>query len=244
VNNAPSTTGPVGSAGSVGPAGPAGGRAISVVIADDQRLVRAGFRVILAGEPDISVVGEAADGLEAIELARSLAPAVVLMDIRMPNLDGLAAARQILASGDSRVLILTTFDADEYVYETLKMGASGFLLKDAPPDQLIAAVRSAAAGDALIDPAVTRRLIGRFAYAIRPVTLQPPALQVLTARELDVLRLVARGLANAEIAGELVVEESTVKTHISRILMKLGLRDRVQAVVIAYESGFVKPDDT
>ena len=217
--------------------------AISVVIADDQRLVRAGFRVILAGEPGIRVVGEAADGLEAVELARTLAPAVVLMDVRMPNLDGLAAARQILGSCDSRVLILTTFDADEYVYETLKMGASGFLLKDAPPDQLIAAVRCAAAGDALIDPSITRRLIGRFASAVRPATLQPAQLQVLTSRELDVLRLVARGLTNAEIAGELVVEESTIKTHISRILMKLGLRDRVQAVVIAYESGFIKPED-
>jgi DNA-binding NarL/FixJ family response regulator len=218
-------------------------RAISVVIADDQRLVRAGFRVILAGEPDIRVVGEAADGLEAIELARTLVPAVVLMDIRMPSMDGLAAASQIIGSCASRVLILTTFDADEYVYETLKIGASGFLLKDAPPDQLIAAVRCAAAGDALIDPSITRRLIGRFAHAVRPPTLQPPRLKVLTSRELDVLRLVARGLANSEIAAELVVEESTIKTHISRILFKLGLRDRVQAVVIAYESGFVVPED-
>lgn len=221
----------------------AAGRVISVVIADDQRLVRAGFRVILAGEPGISVVGEAADGLEAIELARTLAPEVVLMDIRMPNMDGLAAARRILASCDSRVLILTTFDADEYVYEALKMGASGFLLKDAPPDQLIAAVRCIAAGDALIDPSITKRLIGRFAHAVRPRALQPAQLKDLTFRELDVLRLVARGLANAEIAAELVVEESTIKTHVSRILMKLGLRDRVQAVVIAYESGFVVPDE-
>ncbi len=219
-------------------------RVISVVIADDQRLVRAGFRVILAGEPDIRVVGEAADGLEAIDLARTLAPAVVLMDIRMPNMDGLAAARRILGSCDSRVLILTTFDADEYVYEALKMGASGFLLKDAPPDQLIAAVRCIAAGDALIDPSITRRLIGRFAHAVRPPALQPAQLKDLTSRELDVLRLVARGLANAEIANELVVEESTVKTHVSRILMKLALRDRIQAVVIAYESGFVVPDDS
>jgi DNA-binding NarL/FixJ family response regulator len=221
---------------------PYGAGPISVVIADDQRLVRAGFRVILAGEPAITVVGEAADGLEAVDLTRSLAPAVVLMDIRMPHLDGLAAARQILASSRSRVLILTTFDADEYVYEALKMGASGFLLKDAPPDQLIAAVRCIAAGDALIDPSITRRLIGRFAHAVRPPSRQPAQLKDLTLRELDVLRLVARGLANAEIARELVVEESTVKTHVSRILLKLGLRDRVQAVVIAYESGFVTPE--
>jgi DNA-binding NarL/FixJ family response regulator len=217
--------------------------AISVVIADDQRLVRAGFRVILAGEPDISVVGEASDGVEAVELARTLRPAVVLMDVWMPHLDGLAAAGQILRSGDSRVLVLTTFDADEYIYEALRMGASGFLLKDAPPDQLIGAVRCIAAGDALIDPSITRRLIGRFARAVRPPERQPTRLKDLTQRELDVLMLVARGLTNAEIAAELVVEESTVKTHVSRILMKLGLRDRVQAVVVAYESGLVVPDD-
>jgi DNA-binding NarL/FixJ family response regulator len=216
---------------------------ISVLIADDQRLVRAGFRVILAAEPDIAVVGEAADGLEAIAQVQALAPDVVLMDIRMPNMDGLAAAKQVVASSDSRVLILTTFDADEYVYEALRLGASGFLLKDAPPDQLIGAVRSVAAGNALIDPAITRRLIGRFAHAVRPQALQPAQLKDLTSRELDVLRLVARGLTNSEIADELVVEESTVKTHVSRILLKLGLRDRVQAVVIAYESGFVIPDD-
>jgi DNA-binding NarL/FixJ family response regulator len=215
---------------------------ITVVVADDQRLVRAGFRVILSAEPDIEVVGEASDGLEAIAQVRALAPAVVLMDIRMPNMDGLTAAARIMSASQSRVLVLTTFDADEYVYETLKLGASGFLLKDAPPDQLLAAVRCAASGDAMIDPSITRRLIGKFARAARPDSLVPARLHDLTARELDVLRLLAKGLTNAEIADQLVVEESTIKTHVSRILTKLGLRDRVQAVVLAYESGFTVPD--
>jgi DNA-binding NarL/FixJ family response regulator len=204
---------------------------------------RRGFRVILEAEPDLRVVAEAGDGREAVQLARWHTPAVALLDIRMPVLDGLRAAREILAlSPGTRVLILTTFDADEYVYEALRGGASGFLLKDAPADQLITAVRSLAAGDALIDPAITRRLISRFALAARGPVGLPEELRQLTARELEVLRLVARGLSNLEIARELVVEENTVKTHVSRILMKLGLRDRVQAVVLAYELGFVTPE--
>jgi len=216
---------------------------ISVLIADDQQMVRRGFRVILETEQGISVVAEAGDGREAVELARRHLPAVALLDIRMPILDGLRAARQVIAvSPGTRVLILTTFDADEYVYEALRGGASGFLLKDAPADQLVTAVRSLAAGDALIDPAITRRLISRFALAARGPAGLPDELRQLTARELEVLRLVARGLSNLEIARELVVEENTVKTHVSRILMKLGLRDRVQAVVLAYELGFVTPE--
>jgi DNA-binding NarL/FixJ family response regulator len=218
-------------------------RPITVVIADDQRMVRRGLAVMLESEPDIAVAAEAGDGQEAIALVRKHLPTVALLDIRMPVMDGLEAARQVLSLAPAtRVLILTTFDADEYVYEALRAGVSGFLLKDAPADQLITAVRSLAAGDALIDPVITRRLISRFALAARPRTALPGALGTLTARELDVLRLVARGLSNAEIARELVVEESTVKTHISRILIKLNLRDRVQAVVLAYETGFVTPD--
>jgi DNA-binding NarL/FixJ family response regulator len=216
---------------------------ITVVIADDQRMVRSGLRVILDTEPGITVVAEAGDGAEAVELVRRHRPAVALLDIRMPVLDGLRAARKVLAvSPQTRVLILTTFDADEYVYEALRAGASGFLLKDAPADQLITAVRSLAAGDALIDPVITRRLISRFTLAAQGPVELPQELRELTARELEVLRLVARGLSNAEIAKELVVEENTVKTHVSRILMKLGLRDRVQAVVLAYELAFVVPE--
>ena len=219
------------------------GQPVTVLIADDQRMVRRGFRVILEAEPGITVVAEAGDGREAVELARRHVPAVALLDIRMPVMDGLQAARRVLALGTpTRVLILTTFDADEYVYEALRAGASGFLLKDAPADQLVTAVRSLAAGDALIDPVITRRLISRFALAARPADGLPDELRQLTARELEVLRLVARGLSNIEIARELVVEENTVKTHVSRILAKLSLRDRVQAVVLAYESGFVTPD--
>ena len=212
-----------------------------VVIADDQRLVRTGFRVIL-GADGIDVVGEAADGVEAVELAVSLLPDVVLMDVRMPKLDGLQATRLVMARTSCRVLILTTFDSDEYVYEALRSGASGFLLKDAPAEQLLAAVRCVAAGDALIDPSVTRRLIGRFTRSLQPAVGVPDQLKQLTARELDVLRLLAAGLSNQEIAAELVVEDSTVKTHVGRVLTKLGLRDRVQAVVLAYESGFVVPE--
>ena len=218
-------------------------RPITVLIADDQQMVRRGFRVILETEPGITVVAEAGDGREAVELARRHAPVLALLDIRMPVMDGLQAARNILSlSLRTRVLILTTFDADEYVYEALRAGASGFLLKDAPADQLITAVRSIAAGDALIDPVITRRLIARFALAARGPAGLPGELSQLTARELEVLRLLARGLSNIEIARELVVEENTVKTHVSRMLAKLSLRDRVQAVVLAYELGFVTPE--
>ncbi len=215
---------------------------IKVLVVDDQQLIRAGLALIVNGEPDMTVVGEAHDGLEALDLARKRAPDVVLLDIRMPGMDGLSASRRILAETDSRVLLLTTFDADEYVFEGLRAGASGFLLKDTPPEQLCWAVRNVAAGNALIDPAVTRRLILRFAAAARLTGTTPDELEELTARELDVLRLIARGRSNAEIAGELVVEESTVKSHVGRILTKLELRDRVQAVVLAYECGLVTPD--
>jgi DNA-binding NarL/FixJ family response regulator len=215
---------------------------ISVLVVDDQRLVRAGFRVILDLEHDITVVGEAGDGHEAITLTARLRPAVVLMDVRMPGMDGLTAARAIVAGTASRVLMLTTFDSDEYVYTALRAGASGFLLKDTPSQHLVTAVRSVAAGDALIDPAITRRLIQQFVRAVRPSTTVPGQLAALTPREREVLRLIAQGLSNAEIAQELTVEENTVKTHVGRILTKLGLRDRVQAVVLAYETGFVVPD--
>ena len=213
------------------------------MVADDQRLMRSGLRVILDDEPDITVVAEASDGREAVSLVSRHAPAVALLDIRMPNMDGLEAARQVMSLHPAtRVVILTTFDADDYLYEALRAGVSGFLLKDAPADQLVTAVRCAAAGDALIDPAVTRRLISRFATVARPPSGTPGRLDALTAREQDVLRLVAAGQSNSEIARHLVIEENTVKTHVSRILMKLHLRDRVQAVVLAYESGFVIPE--
>jgi DNA-binding NarL/FixJ family response regulator len=215
---------------------------IRVLIADDQALVRAGFRMLLSAEPELEVVGEATNGRQALDAAGRLRPDVILMDIRMPELDGLEATRRLLAGvaeGAPRVLILTTFDLDEYVYEALRAGASGFLLKDAPPEQLLEAIRIVAAGDGLLAPSVTRRVIAEFAR--RPAAVRPPELDELTARELEVLQLIARGLSNAEIAKELFLSETTVKTHVARVLQKLGLRDRVQAVVLAYESGLVEP---
>jgi DNA-binding NarL/FixJ family response regulator len=212
---------------------------IRVLVADDQQLLRAGFRVILEAEPDISVVGEAADGVAAVEQALSTRPDVVLMDIRMPRLDGLAATEQLMARPDPpRVVVLTTFDQNEYVVRALKAGAYGFLLKDAPPSRLITAIRAAASGEALIEPSITRRLIERFALG-DPTATPPTVLDALTDRERAVLRLVARGMSNAEIAADMIIAETTVKTHVARILTKLGLRDRVQAVVLAYDCGFV-----
>jgi DNA-binding NarL/FixJ family response regulator/class 3 adenylate cyclase len=220
-------------------------RPITVVIADDQRLLRTGFRVILDAEPDVTVVGEAADGYAAVDVVARRRPDVVLMDIRMPELDGLGAAERILADpqNTTAVVMLTTFDASEYVFKALRVGATGFLLKDTPSDRLLDAVRVAAAGEALIAPRITRRLIADFARASRPAgDGVPPALEELTAREIEVLRLVAQGLSNSEIASELVLGENTIKTHVGRLLGKLGLRDRVQAVVLAYETGLVTPD--
>jgi DNA-binding NarL/FixJ family response regulator len=214
---------------------------IRVLIADDEKLMRSGLRAILAAEPDIEVAGEAGDGLEAIASAERLRPDVVLMDVRMPNLDGLAATERLLARAEGvRVVMLTTFDLDEYVYEALRAGASGFVLKDAPADQLLTAIRVVAEGEALLAPSITRRLIAE--YARRPRAAgRPDQLSELTERELEVMRLMAGGLSNAEIAEHLIVGEATIKTHVSRILAKLGLRDRTQAVVLAYESGLVQP---
>jgi DNA-binding NarL/FixJ family response regulator len=209
---------------------------IRVLVADDQSMVRAGFRMLLSGEEDIEVVAEASTGLEAVAKAARFNPTVVLMDIRMPELDGLEATRRILAADETaRVLILTTFDLDEYVYEALRAGASGFVLKDEPPEELLSAIRVVARGEALLSPAITKRVIERFTRIPQPAP--PKALEDLTERELDVFRLIARGLSNAEIGGELYISETTVKTHITHILQKLNLRDRVQAVVLAYQSG-------
>jgi DNA-binding NarL/FixJ family response regulator len=214
---------------------------IRVLVADDQSMVRAGFRMLLAGEDDVDVVAEARNGREAVEKAERFDPTVVLMDIRMPDLDGLEATRRILAANDAaRILILTTFDLDEYVYEALRVGASGFVLKDDPPEQLLAAIRTVARGEALLSPAVTKRVIEKFTRI--PHAAPPKQLDELTERELDVFRLIPRGLSNAEIGEELYIGETTVKTHITRLLQKLGVRDRVQAVVLAYQTGLVDAD--
>jgi len=215
---------------------------IRVLIADDQALVRGGFRSILEGQDDIDVVGEAEDGAAAVTEAERLTPDVVLMDIRMPGTDGIEATRRIVSRGlPTRVLVLTTFDVDEYVYDAMKAGASGFLLKTAPPRQLSDAVRTVAGGDALLAPSVTRRLVEQFVRRPPPGSATPPGLEELTERELEVLGLLARARSNAEIAAELFVSEATVKSHVNRILSKLDLRDRAQAIVLAYESGLVEP---
>jgi DNA-binding NarL/FixJ family response regulator len=218
---------------------------ISVLLADDQPLLRRGFRMILEAEPDLTVTAEAGDGAEAVELTRRQAPDVVLMDIRMPGTDGIEATRRItVAHPDVRVLVLTTFDLDEYAFGALRAGASGFLLKDVRPAELVAAIRTVAAGDAVVSPRVTRRLLEEYAQVLPPSGDQYPQLAALTDREREVLVLVARGLSNAEIAATLYVSEATVKSHVGRILSKLGLRDRVQVVVLAYESGLIRPGVT
>jgi DNA-binding NarL/FixJ family response regulator len=215
---------------------------IGILIADDQTLVRAGFRMILEAEPDLRVVAEAKDGAQAVEAARRARPDIVLMDIRMPAVDGLEATRRIMAASNAppRVLMLTTFDLDEYVFDALQAGASGFLLKDVPPEHLVAGIRVVAEGESLLAPSVTRRLIETFVrdHAHAP---RPPQIAELTARELEIFGLIARGLSNAEIADRLVVSGTTVKTHVARVLSKLGLRDRIQAVVLAYETGMIRP---
>jgi DNA-binding NarL/FixJ family response regulator len=215
---------------------------VRVVIADDQELVRTGLRMIVASEPDLQVVGEAADGSEAADKARLLRPDVVLMDIRMPGIDGIAATRHILGRSDpTRVIVLTTFGADEYVFEALAAGASGFLLKDGPADELLRAIRTVAAGESLLAPSVTTSVINRFVK--HPRTRAYPGAEELTSRELEVWRLLARGLSNAEIAMELILGDATIKTHVARVLQKLGLRDRTQAVIAAYESGLIEPGE-
>jgi DNA-binding NarL/FixJ family response regulator len=215
---------------------------IRVLVADDQQMVRAGLRLILSAEPDVEVIGEAVDGIEVVAMARRLRPDVVLMDVRMPRLDGIAATRQLTSDGPpgTQIVVLTTFDVDSHVYDALRAGASGFLLKNAAPEELVRAIRLTASGAGLIDPAVTRRVVAEFARSARPT--QPPAvLGSLTDREREVLELVARGGSNAEVAAALIVSEATVKTHVARILAKLRLRDRVQIVVFAYEHGLVRP---
>lgn len=215
---------------------------IRVLVADDQSMVRAGFRMLLGGEDDIEVVAEASNGVEAVDKAARFHPTVVLMDIRMPELDGLEATRRILAADSrARILILTTFDLDEYIYEALRAGASGFVLKDDPPEQLIAAIHTVAAGDALLSPAVTKRVVEQFTRIPRPTP--PKELEELTAREREILRLIAQGLSNAEIGQQLFISETTVKTHVTHVLQKLNLRDRVQAVVLAYQTGLAEPGE-
>jgi DNA-binding NarL/FixJ family response regulator len=215
---------------------------IRVLLCDDQALVRSGFRMILEARPDLEVVGEAEDGLQAVELAVRSEPDVILMDVRMPNIDGVEAIRRIVAAGSgARVIVLTTYDLDEYVYDAIRAGASAFLLKDVRPTQLVEAIRIVAAGDALLAPSVTRRLLDRFARSLPGREPAPAALSSLTEREVEVLRLLASGMSNAELAEHLLVSEATVKSHISNILRKLGVRDRVQAVILAYEAGLVLP---
>jgi DNA-binding NarL/FixJ family response regulator len=216
---------------------------IRVLIADDQSLVRAGFRLVLENDDGIEVVAEASNGNEAVHGTARFRPDVVLMDIRMPELDGIAATREITRQHPARVLVLTTYDLDEYVYDALQAGASGFLLKDTPPEQLLAGIRAVAAGEALLAPTVTRRLIEEFARVGPARRPHPAELDELTPRELEVLKLLARGMSNAEIASALFLGDTTVKTHVTHVLGKLGLRDRVQAVVLAYESGLVTPGD-
>jgi DNA-binding NarL/FixJ family response regulator len=219
---------------------------IRVLVVDDQALVRAGFGMIINAEPDLEVAGEAANGREAIDAVRELAPDIALMDVRMPLMDGIEAPRRILSgesgSGGVKVVMMTTFDMDEYVYAALQAGASGFLLKDVPPEQLVAGIRAVASGDALLAPSITRRLIEEYVRRpAQPVLRQPPTVERLTDREREVLQLMAQGLSNAEIAQAFVLSETTVKTHVARVLSKLGLRDRVQAVVFAYETALVQP---
>ena len=217
---------------------------IRVLIADDQQLVRAGFALILKPHADLDVIGEAADGAEAVALAAQRRPDVILMDIRMPGMDGLEATRRVLADpaqAKTRVLVLTTFDLDDYVYAALRAGASGFLLKDAPPEQLVAGIRTIATGDSLLAPSITRRLIEGFINRPAPGARDAPDLQDLTPRELEVLELIGRGRSNTEIARQLVVSETTVKTHVAHVFSKLAVRDRAQAVVVAYETGLVQP---